>query len=472
MRSLDKKRRALFKNHYIFGTAKSVSGTDSVEIKSGSGTPLKSLEIKGLTEQNIELDQFKKHAEYFKNLDNYIDSGTTSIWVIPFPSEWLGKELTFTLTEKTKMTDITFGVSDGTSLFAKSETLLDGSGNVGAVTSSAYSYFRFTGVLVDNLQKISEFWDSYEVTVNGLLVDFPEPIKNANENGMKITLGERMITIPASIELDGVTVDLRFGNITNVNANGVRYTATDYLTVDGANKKVLYHQNLGKETLTSDMNWGILTYNNKIYFWLRKNIGAGYNGVANLSNRYQGMIGVGAILKFDFGITADCGWYGASWRNVVSVRDTRFDNLEDFLADMAVNPIEFEYELLEERIHDLTETELGRKLLSLCPPRSETAVFKVDGGLVGIPIKMDYYSREEADTVTLTIKYVDENGNEIREPRVNNTREGSKYLIIAPHIDGYKRVSTEVYGVSDEDTEIELLYRKNKSVRTIKKGEI
>ena len=460
MRSLDKKRRALFKNHYIFGTAKNVSGTDSVEIKSGSGTPLKSLEIKGLTEQKIELDQFKKYAEYFKNPDNYIDSGTTSIWVIPFPNEWLGKELTFSLSEKTKMTDITFGVSDGTSLFANSKTLLDSSGNVLSVTSSAYSYFRFTGVLVDNLQKISEFWNSYELTVNGLLVDFPEPLKNANDNGIKITLGERAIKVPASVEVGGKAIDLRLGNISIISLSGVRYTATDYLTIDGANKKVLYHQNLGKETLTSDMNWGILTYNEKKYFWLRRNIGAGYNGVVNLSDKYQGMIGVGAILKYDFGITADCGWYGSSWKNVVSVRDARFDNLEDFLADLSVNPIELEYGLLEEKVHDLTETDFGRELLSLCSPRTETSILQVNGGLAGIPIKLEYYSREEAETVTLTIKYVDENGNEIKEPRVNNTRKGSKYLIIAPHIDGYKRVSTEVYGVSDEDTEIELLYRK------------
>ena len=462
MRSLDKKRRALFKNHYIFGTAKNVSGTDSVEIKSGSGTPLKNLEIKGLTEQKIELDQFKKHAESFKNLDNYIDSGTTSIWVIPFPSEWLGKELTFSLSEKTKMTDITFGVSDGTSLFANSKTLLDSSGNVLSVTSSAYSYFRFTGVLVDNLQKISEFWNSYELTVNGLLVDFPEPIKNANESGMSIKLYENNtlkeeIKIPASIELDGATVELNMANFSMTDTTGAVYTTTDYFTVDGLAKKVLYHQNSKKTTLTSDMVW--TKHSTASLFYTRKDIGA-KSVRPILSNRYKGYPRVNAMSKYNHGITTDSGWWSSVWKCALTIRDMRFDNLNDFKADLDQNPTEIQYTLEEPIVHDLTETDLGRSLLSLCPARGETVIFKVEGGLVGIPIKLEYYSREEAETVTLTIKYVDENGNEIKEPRVNNTRKGSKYLIIAPHIDGYKRVSTEVYGVSDEDTEIELLYRK------------
>ena len=466
MRSLDKKRRALFKNHYIFGTAKSVSGTDSVKIKLGSGTPLKSLEIKGQTEQKIELDQFKKYAEYFKNLDNYIDSGTTSIWVIPFPSEWLGKGLTFSLSEKTKMTDITFGVSDGTSLFANSKTLLDSSGNVLSVTSSAYSYFRFTGVLVDNLQKISEFWNSYELTVNGLLVDFPEPIKNANESGMKIILGDRMITIPKSVDVGGKTVELNMGKIGDF---------ADSIVVDNHAKKVNYIQNTNRIVFTGNEAWvfhGVQPEYDIPNVWYR--IGVSLAGNINASQPAWLKTGLGYsnLMQFSFAESApnkEAWGFRFAYNNgtrlyVFTPPDAGLDTLANFKSFLQEKyaqgtPLIIEYACVT-KIHDLTETELGRKLLSLCPPRSETSILQVNGELAGIPIKLEYYSREEAETVTLTIKYVDENGNEIKEPRVNNTRKGSKYLIIAPHIDGYKRVSTEVYGVSDEDTEIELLYRK------------
>ena len=66
MRSFDRKRRSLFNNHYICGTSRSASGTDFVEIRESSGAPIKLLEIKGLTEQKIDLDLFKKHKDYFK----------------------------------------------------------------------------------------------------------------------------------------------------------------------------------------------------------------------------------------------------------------------------------------------------------------------------------------------------------------------------------------------------------------------
>ena len=58
------------------------------------------------------------------------------------------------------------------------------------------------------------------------------------------------------------------------------------------------------------------------------------------------------------------------------------------------------------------------------------------------------------------MKYIDESGNEIKEPWVNQTRKGSKYLVIAPHIDGYVRVVNEVFGVADSDIEVILEYRR------------
>ena len=65
------------------------------------------------------------------------------------------------------------------------------------------------------------------------------------------------ISIPTSVEVDGTTVELNMASISMTDTSGT-YTATDYLTVDKFSNKVLYHQNVGKKTLTSDMDWDLL----------------------------------------------------------------------------------------------------------------------------------------------------------------------------------------------------------------------
>ena len=76
MRYFEEKRRQLFKNHYVSGTEKSVSGTDSVDILSSAGLPFKSLEIKGASTLSPETELFFEYADYFKNLDNYVTIGS------------------------------------------------------------------------------------------------------------------------------------------------------------------------------------------------------------------------------------------------------------------------------------------------------------------------------------------------------------------------------------------------------------
>ena len=96
----------------------------------------------------------------------------------------------------------------------------------------------------------------------------------------------------------------------------------------------------------------------------------------------------------------------------------------------------------------------------MCLPAGKSGELTVSGALEGVPVSVVYYSTKEADVVNITVKYVDENENEIREPWANQTRRGSKYLVIAPHINGYARVTNEIYGVADGDTEVVLEYRR------------
>ena len=268
------------------------------------------------------------------------------------------------------------------------------------------------------------------------------------------------IAIPPSVEVEGETVELNVASISTTNSNGVTYTATDYLTVDRLSNKVLYHQNVGKKILTSDMNWGLLTYNQKTYFWLRQNLGAGHYGVPVLSNKYFGYIGVGAILNRDYGITMDTLWYGSTWRNVTSVRDIRFDNIDDFKADLDQNPLIVEYGLAEEITHDITSTELGQALLRLCVERGLDGTLRVESELGISSISCYYYSQESEDKVVLTVSCQNEAGEALMDDKTHNVRRGSKYQIVSPQIEGYEPTEKEAFGVADGDLTIILKYKE------------
>ena len=170
------------------------------------------------------------------------------------------------------------------------------------------------------------------------------------------------VTIPASVELDGTTVELNMASVSLTDEGGT-YTATDYLTIDRGAKRVLYYQNVGKKTLTSGMDWSTYTYNGNLLFILRDNIGARKNYNPILANKYLGYRTVGFILSKDYGITTDAQFWGMSYR--LTLRDTRFDNLTDFKADLDQNPLIVEYGLAEEITHDITNTNLGISLLDL-----------------------------------------------------------------------------------------------------------
>ena len=196
------------------GTQKSVSGTSSVKIEDSAGVPIKSIEITGNTVQDINLEQMDSYLDYFKNTNNYSSAGVSYTYRIALPSEWQGKELTFTLVEISKMTGTTVKLSDGDdALFSSSQILLSSSGEISSVTSKAYKYLIFTGVIgtpyeVDGigyteLTEIIEFWNNYQMTVTGTMTAFPQPIQNANQKSTNL-FDESTVTVGKEISADGV----------------------------------------------------------------------------------------------------------------------------------------------------------------------------------------------------------------------------------------------------------------------------
>ena len=456
MRYFERKRRSLFKSHYVNGREKSVSGVGSIEIKSSAGVPFKSFEISGLSVLLPETDILPPYLSYFKEIENYEFGGVSSVYEIPFPAEWQGKELTFSIVEKTKMRDITFGLSDGGGFFANSVNLLGYNGEISTVKSSEFSHFRFTGITDnDTFSEITNFWQNYEVKVTkdaeGESPTPSEPwtIKCLGDEGVTVTLEEKTVKIPKSVTLNGTNIPLLLSEY-------------DKLTVDNANKRVIYSMGSYKKAFTGTESFSRHTwsYNNGYGNHYMMNVPYLVNTTTKVPNGYCTQFNVR-------------GWSLPQKNYSVAITETTallfttdsvqtVDEFKAFLKAQsnAGTPVTTLFQRKTAIEYDLTSTDFGKELLSLCLPANETAPFTVSGALYGVPVSAVYYSTKEADVVNITVKYVDENGNEIKEPWVNQTRRGSKYLVIAPHVDGYARVTNEIYGVADGDTEVVLEYRR------------
>jgi hypothetical protein len=113
-------------------------------------------------------DIFEQYKDYFTDPNNY--GGGTGVGytvAIDFPSDWLGQELTFSFSEKTKMNNITVNIhDDGHILFGESENLISGGTVKEAVTSDKYTRFVFSGKVFESYEELAnDFWQSYSLSV-------------------------------------------------------------------------------------------------------------------------------------------------------------------------------------------------------------------------------------------------------------------------------------------------------------------
>lgn len=273
----------------------------------------------------------------------------------------------------------------------------------------------------------------------------PVSIQGSNDNGMALSLNEMSINLPTSVEINGKTIPLALSKY-------------DKLIVDGIKKEVVYLQGGENVIFNGTENWVLNSFANsqtgKQYYMLYNAFpfSPAKNGVSTHFVNREWLFYNNESFYIDIA------------NNIVfrTDGDMTLDEFKAFLEEQynLGTPVMV---LLERRVaikYDLTSTALGQALLSLYLSKGENGTLELSSDVGITSIDVSYYSAIEEKTILLTIRYLNSAQEEIRASREHNVRKGSKYLIIAPHIDGYTRVSTEVYGVADEDTTIELLYKE------------
>ncbi len=248
------------------------------------------------------------------------------------------------------------------------------------------------------------------------------------------------ITIPTSVEDNGTSIWLPF-------------TAYDRLIVDRVANSVTYAKKSGVKVFTGEERFTYSTYSNDLTYFKTTPARLGLKALSG--NGYCSHLVPNSTMFFN--------------KSFLGTKEIAFlcesstvDEFKTWVTAQyeAGTPLTIVAEYEEAESIDITKTELGQALLSLCVPRGQNGELSV-GSSVGISaVNASYYSMEAEDKVELTVSYQNESGDSLKDESAHSVRRGSRYQIIAPHIEGYERISSEVCGVAEADTKIELIYKK------------
>ena len=357
------------------------------------------------------------------------------------------------------------GVSTGQVSFAVFAVLEDGTykyvGEKGSTAEPAYTFRLFKQTKSFEKDACAIELRFYNV---GTLKEyyFKNIMVNIGEAKEYQPYFKKEIELPKSLSLGGTEVSFSLSSVTLTSSKNETKTATDCLTVDGQAKKVFYHKAVNKIALTSkNAKWvRYQTGLGTVLFYTSTDIGAGNKWLPILANKYPGYSGVNLLSSVDYGITTDALWWSGSWKCALTIKDTRFDTIEDFKADIDKNPLELACALSEPLTYDITNTELGRELLNLTLPLGISGKIKIESEIGASGLSLEYYSWAENEKKELTVSYLDSEGNTILAPKKYSVRKGSLYKIMPPHIDGYTPLSEGESGILNESSEVNLIYKE------------
>ena len=471
------------KKHYIRGTQKSVSGTSSVLIDDSAGVPIKMLEIVGKTAQDgtptpeapIPIQNTNDNgmsvtlhgknlatAEQFcKNFARFSMVEFDGKECVNFRQDNNGKfVLDGGFKPNTQYTisfdgfrEIAYGTNEGNGN-AFYITYEDGTESSLAMTLDVWKHYKITtleGKTVINIgQKNVDYRSGFFIDINTFMLQ-----EGAVADPIYVPYFEpTIIEIPTSIDVNGESVPLTFSK-------------HDKLTVDGLNGKVTYTQGsamysyTGEETGTSKLS--VVSGNGNNY----RSFYSSLFGKGDLRCLYNKCYN-SHFEKGDWNPLSLPGTYVARNTDIIFRTDgvQTLDEFKAFLAEQYANgtPVTFISQRETPIEHDITSTDLGQALLSLCVPKGENGTLEITSNLEPTSLDVVYYSEIEEDKVELTVCYVNEAGEDIAEPKAYQVRRGSKYQMVVPHIDGYTRTQESVFGVASNNDVINLIYKEDNDV--------
>ena len=467
MRNFSRNRRKLIKPHYVRGLKKTVTGTSKLTLENALKSHIPHLEITGKTVQNGT-----PTPEAPVSIQNANDSGMNVVLHgknLATAQQAFNQKTLVTKQGRTCIHDKGYsafrlpnGFKEKTRYTVSFDVLLEKNPNATNSGAPMVFFVKYVGVSTNwnrDTIAITKFTSEFQrvtfTTLANQTIDYIGPYTNTDsyfpyvdvntfqfEEGTVATEYEpyfrEEIYIPTEVDANGKSVSLLLSGY-------------DKLTVDKRNGTAEYHSGVYRK-LNGQEPMGQKTGIPGVYILFSD---IGYSGLAS-GNGYctHFKLGDGMSIRNDLG-------FGANQSGIVLYSPENFttiDELRAYLKAQSENgtPVEILAELTSPKEYDISKTELGQALLSLSTQAGKNYIsFSSD-----VHFNLSYYSETEEDSVDLIIKYSC-GDDEIKDAKVQEIRKGSKYLIIAPHIDGYTRVSTEACGVADEDTTVELIYKEN-----------
>lgn len=290
-----------------------------------------------------------------------------------------------------------------------------------------------TGNTVSNLVFIPELFDLTSIygegneptTVEQFYLDYPdyEPYFN------------KTVEIPSSVTLsDGETLEMSLAKVGD---------KANKLSTKGS--RVTYFQSTKKITLTGEESgWseaeGVYKYS---------------LGKALIENS-------GYCTHFKLSKTGDENTFGVESDGITFITDVA-TGLENFRAWLkaksdAGDAVQVTVALANPVEYDVTKTDFAKELLNLETSRGYNLTLKADADIAPSTLSCEYYSLENEDKQTVTVRCEKADGTPLCEPILHEVRKNTLYTVKAPEIDGY--VSEKVCENADASitTEIKFTY--------------
>lgn len=467
MRETKRFERRITTPYFKVGTLKEAVGKGEVVLESSANVPFEYLVIEGATSQELP-NRLAGYSETVKNASSYSPAGFDGIYVLPLPSELVGKEITYQLKKTGELGGVVLSLSDGASfLFSELTPLCSQDGEVYTVKGDTFTHLMFTNVYTSDKESedgvvnevrdgIIDFWNVCDLVATAeISPDFEAPVSCVGDKGVLLTLNfngaVEKINIPSTLSYEGKTVPFIFSEY-------------DELEISVRKKRVIYRDGTVHFNLTGEEEWQLYTEfaseggGALALYEAPTPFSEGYCTHLNFvqwppessQKNVFSVFGISALAIKLEGDEADDGDYEAALEKITALLK------EKHKAGAGVEIMAKRREKIE---YDISKTELGLSLLSIFTPYDTDGKISAAGFELMPTVKLGYYSLNDEKSAFLTVLCQDEGGEELE--RITHTlRKGSAYHLKAPEIDGYTPKTSELWGAIKDDKTIILEYKE------------